>query len=154
MVGQDEVLPEVPLVLRRLLLEDVAREGVASLDLALGGQLEALLGARVGLHLRHSGAGQYGRGVRVARSGPTLTISTWPRASAAHGSSAASASSRRSAPRCRTPRTAVPRSSSSPASRASARRACSPRPPMRPARPARACSPATASSWPTASCPT
>src|SRR4051794_32155313 len=44
--------------LRALLLEDVAREGMPSLDLALGGQLEALLRARVGLHLRHGERGR------------------------------------------------------------------------------------------------
>jgi hypothetical protein len=40
-------------VLGRLLLEDVAREGVPAADLAGGGQLEALLGAGMGLHLGH-----------------------------------------------------------------------------------------------------
>src|SRR3954463_15264298 len=50
-------LAELALPLRRLLLEDVAREGMTAADLALGGQLEALLGARMGLHLRHDGRG-------------------------------------------------------------------------------------------------
>src|SRR3954452_15539279 len=70
MVGQDEVLPEVPLVLRRLLLEDVAREGMPSLDLALGGQLEALLRARMGLHLRH---GERDRIAQAPRRRPSVT---------------------------------------------------------------------------------
>src|SRR4051794_28463832 len=84
MIGQDEVLRELPLLLRRLLLEDVAREGVASLDLALGGQLEALLGARMGLHLRHNGTDHDDRTGMAARSDPgrrvarvaTQTVST------------------------------------------------------------------------------
>ena len=54
-------LAVLALALGRLLLEDVARVGVTAADLALGGQLEALLGARVGLHLRH-------RGVRVKQT--------------------------------------------------------------------------------------
>src|SRR4051795_12770953 len=53
MVGEDQRTAEVALVLRRLLLEDVAREGMASLHLALRRRLEALLRAAVGLHLRH-----------------------------------------------------------------------------------------------------
>src|SRR3954451_10459928 len=44
--------------LRRLLLEDVAREGMPTTHLALGGELEALLGARVRLHLRHDEPGR------------------------------------------------------------------------------------------------
>src|SRR5690349_17841132 len=50
-------LAEAALTLGRLLLEDVAREGVARPDLALGGQLEALLRAGMRLHLRHDGRG-------------------------------------------------------------------------------------------------
>src|SRR6476659_8424519 len=50
-------LAEAALPLGRLLLEDVAREGVTAADLALGGQLEALLRARMRLHLRHDGRG-------------------------------------------------------------------------------------------------
>src|SRR3954447_26088049 len=100
---QDEVMPEVSLVLRRLLLENVAREGVASLDLALGGQLEALLGARVGLHLRHSGAGQYDTTRASARSGvgrPSRRLARWPLQRPAAVSSGASGSSRPSVPPC------------------------------------------------------
>src|ERR1700684_1423434 len=41
------------LALGRLLLQDVTRKGVPSPDLAGGGDLEALLSAGVGLHLRH-----------------------------------------------------------------------------------------------------
>src|ERR1700744_5041821 len=41
------------LPLRGLFFQDVAGEGVAAAPLALGGQLEAFLGARMGLHLRH-----------------------------------------------------------------------------------------------------
>src|SRR6476661_9771592 len=52
-----ERLAEPALTLRRLLLEDVARERVTGLDLALGGQLEALLRAGMALHLRHDGRG-------------------------------------------------------------------------------------------------
>src|SRR5438477_5678347 len=48
-------LGELALPLRRLLLKDVAREGVTAADLAFCGQLEALLRARMGLHLRHDG---------------------------------------------------------------------------------------------------
>src|SRR3954453_9387505 len=57
MLGELERLAEAALPLRRLLLEDVAREGMTATDLALGGQLEALLRARMGLHLRHDGRG-------------------------------------------------------------------------------------------------
>src|SRR5215218_9840994 len=55
MVGlRDDHRPaEVALALRALLPEVVAREGVAREQLALGRLLEALLGARMGLHLRH-----------------------------------------------------------------------------------------------------
>src|SRR4051794_10588444 len=109
MVGQDEVLPEVPLVLRRLLLEDVAREGVASLDLALGGQLEALLRARMGLHLRHNGVGQYGRTRMVARSDRTRRVALWPQQPSAAVSSGVSRSSRRSLTRWPTRPTRAPR---------------------------------------------
>src|SRR4051794_20839472 len=44
--------------LRRLLLEDVAREGMPTPPPCLGGELEALLGARMGLHLRHGEVGR------------------------------------------------------------------------------------------------
>ena len=44
------------LPLRRLLLEDVARVGAPAAELALGGLAEALLGAGMGLHLRHGTA--------------------------------------------------------------------------------------------------
>src|SRR5579885_491804 len=44
---------QVPLPLRRLLLEDVVLEGLAAHDLAAAGHLEALGRALVGLHLRH-----------------------------------------------------------------------------------------------------
>src|SRR5947207_2406020 len=57
MVGDLDGLAEAALALRRLLLEDVARERMTATDLALGGQLEALLRARMGLHLRHDGRG-------------------------------------------------------------------------------------------------
>src|SRR5207247_7280375 len=57
MLGDVHGLAEAALPLRRLLLEDVARERMTAADLALGGQLEALLGARMGLHLRHDGRG-------------------------------------------------------------------------------------------------
>src|SRR3954470_9977274 len=57
------------LPLRGLLLEDVAREGVPAPDLALGGQLEALLRARVGLHLRHRGRRSIGDRPRPPRYG-------------------------------------------------------------------------------------
>src|ERR1043165_1013605 len=57
MVGDLDGLAEAALPLGRLLLEDVAREGVTATDLALGGQLEALLRARMRLHLRHDGRG-------------------------------------------------------------------------------------------------
>src|SRR4051794_7013625 len=46
----------MPLALRALLPEVVAREGVPGKELALGGLLEALLGAGVSLHLRHANA--------------------------------------------------------------------------------------------------
>src|SRR4051812_10098572 len=45
--------PEPPLAGRRLLLEDVVEEGLAPADLARAGDLEALGGALVGLHLGH-----------------------------------------------------------------------------------------------------
>src|SRR3954462_1607837 len=51
--------------LRALLLEDVAREGMPSLYLALGGQLAALLRARMGLHLRHGERGRIAGDARV-----------------------------------------------------------------------------------------
>src|SRR5690242_1611641 len=57
MVGDVHRLAEAALALGRLLLEDVAREGMTATDLALGGQLEALLRARMRLHLRHDGRG-------------------------------------------------------------------------------------------------
>ena len=47
---------EPPATLGVLLAEDVAAHGMARLDLALRGQTEALLGAGVGLHLRHGTA--------------------------------------------------------------------------------------------------
>src|SRR3984893_10653717 len=53
MVGEDRRTAKRALLFRRLLLEDVAREGVPCAHLPLGGDFEALLGARVGLHLRH-----------------------------------------------------------------------------------------------------
>src|SRR3954470_9563793 len=60
------------LPLRRLLLEDVAREGVPAPDLAPGGQLEALLRARVGLHLRHRGRRRIRGRPRPTRSGAVM----------------------------------------------------------------------------------
>src|SRR5215213_5155142 len=53
MVRDHGGLAVVPLHLRRLLLKYVARERVTAADLALGGQLEALLGAGMALHLGH-----------------------------------------------------------------------------------------------------
>src|SRR4029077_247921 len=47
------ILTEGALPLRRLLLQDVRARTVASQQLAAAGQLEALLGAGVGLRLRH-----------------------------------------------------------------------------------------------------
>src|SRR6185503_20139913 len=47
---------QVALPLSALLPEVVAREGMPREELALGGLLEALLGAGVGLHLRHANA--------------------------------------------------------------------------------------------------
>src|ERR1700677_2213874 len=54
MPGEDRGLAELALVFGRLLLEDVAREGVASAHLAGAGDFEALLRAGVCLHLGHS----------------------------------------------------------------------------------------------------
>src|SRR5256885_5995293 len=54
-MGRDgDRLLEPPLALGVLLAEDVARHRVTATDLALGRELEALLGARVGLHLGHA----------------------------------------------------------------------------------------------------
>src|SRR4029077_18616561 len=47
------VATEGALPLRRLLLQDVRAHAVAARQLAAAGQLEALLGAGVGLHLGH-----------------------------------------------------------------------------------------------------
>ena len=44
---------EVALLLRALLGQDVAFESVLALDFASSGQLETLLGAGFGFHLRH-----------------------------------------------------------------------------------------------------
>ena len=52
-VGHDLRPAEGALALRRLLLEDVAREGVAAAHLAVGSDFEALLRAGMGLHLGH-----------------------------------------------------------------------------------------------------
>src|SRR3954451_24353838 len=69
-VAEDRRAAVGALHLRALLLEDVAREGMPSLDLALGGQLEALLRARVGLHLRH---GERDRIAQAPRRRPSVT---------------------------------------------------------------------------------
>src|SRR5277367_1944448 len=53
MVVDDRRAAEGALLFRRLLLEDVAREGVPAADLAFGGHFEALLRAGVCLHLGH-----------------------------------------------------------------------------------------------------
>src|SRR5689334_7193317 len=70
-------LAEGPLALGRLLLEDVARVRVTAADLALGGQLEALLRARMGLHLRHGGRRRI---AKVAHSGSAAWGATRDRA--------------------------------------------------------------------------
>src|SRR5438874_3736264 len=44
---------QATLALGRLVAEEVALVGLLVLEVPLGGHLEALLGARVGLHLRH-----------------------------------------------------------------------------------------------------
>src|SRR6478672_561898 len=44
---------QAALALGRLVAEEVALVGLLVLEVPLGGHLEALLGARVGLHLRH-----------------------------------------------------------------------------------------------------
>src|SRR3954465_8690899 len=67
MAGALARLAEGPLGAGGLLLEDVARVGVTAADLALGGQLEALLRARMGLHLRHGGRRRI---AKVAFCGP------------------------------------------------------------------------------------
>src|SRR5277367_6025197 len=53
MVVDDRRAAQGTLLFRRLLLEDVAREGVPAAHLAGGGDFEALLRAGVGLHLGH-----------------------------------------------------------------------------------------------------
>src|SRR5579885_2220319 len=91
MVRHDRRLPQMPLTLGRLLLQDVAGEGVPTLDLSLGGQLEALLGARMGLHLRHDdprvkqtpcgtvGCGGSGRRMSTTTAGPAAPAPPAPR---------------------------------------------------------------------------
>ncbi len=53
MLGDGSGLAEPALALRGLLLQDVARERVTALDLAVRGHLEALFGARFRLHFWH-----------------------------------------------------------------------------------------------------
>ena len=53
MVRKDQRPGKLTLALRRLLLKDVAGEGVTRANLAAGGQLKALLRTGMGLHLRH-----------------------------------------------------------------------------------------------------
>src|SRR4029077_189096 len=53
MVVHDLRAAQRALLLRRLLLEDVAREGVPAAHLAGAGDFEALLRAGMGLHLGH-----------------------------------------------------------------------------------------------------
>ena len=53
MVRKDQRPGKLTLALRRLLLKDVAGEGVTRANLAARGQLKALLRTGMGLHLRH-----------------------------------------------------------------------------------------------------
>src|SRR3954465_14968716 len=75
----DHGLAEVTLVVGGLLLEDVAREGMATADLAGRSLREALLGAGGSLHFRHAGgAGKGppdgGRGAAPTTGGYALAL--------------------------------------------------------------------------------
>ena len=96
---QDRRVAEVALPLRRLLLEDVAREGVPAADLALGGQLEALLRAGMGLHLRHRGRSSIGDSFRPGFPGRGGGL--WRRDPRTRRSGGRDATTRRARPRRR-----------------------------------------------------